>query len=494
MLMRAVARCLWLPILSLPLVLAGEAESGLVGAWLGSVELRDGRRLRLAFRVEGQDGSLTALMDSVDEGLTDIAVASVTLQASRVRFFVPAFGGRFQGRLDSAKGRIVGVWLQGSERFWLVLARCAEVPRPPRPQNPVGPFDYRVVEVAFSHAPGRAASFLPRATPRDSARISLFGSLSLPPGAGPHPAVVLISGSGNNDRDHTIAGHRPFAVMADNLCRAGLAVLRFDDRGAGESTGRGFPDSTTRDFADDARAAVSALRARAEVDAERIGLIGHSEGALIAAMVAADDARLGCVVALAGPGLRGDQVIRRQAELIMAARGASPELAAAQRELLGRLHAVVLSGAAAPEKRRRLRAILRRHLELRGPRDPERLAALIEPRVESLLSPWWSFFLAYDPAAALRRLRCPVLALVGSKDLQVEPGQSFGPVLRRLSEGRLPQLEARVMPSLNHLFQGCRSGLPEEYGRIQETVSPRVLEALRSFLTDVLCRRRGRWY
>jgi hypothetical protein len=299
--------------------------------------------------------------------------------------------------------------------------------------------------------------------------VRLAGTLTLPEGKGPFAAVVLIAGSGANGRDEKVFGHAPFLVLADHLTRHGVAVLRFDKRGVGQSTGD-FAAATTADFAADAEAGAAYLRSRPEIDRRRIGLIGHSEGGVIAPMVAERDPAIAFLVLMAGPGVRGDRIIMAQTRAIAAASGAPPAALEAgearQRRFLDVLMAAKDQAAA--------ETAVRGMLEGRMP------DAAVEAQVKVAASPWYRSYIAYDPAPALRRLRIPVLALIGSKDLQVPPDQNL-PALRAALAGD-PRAEVAELPGLNHLFQPATTGSPAEYGQIEQTLSLIALDRISSWI------------
>jgi pimeloyl-ACP methyl ester carboxylesterase len=291
--------------------------------------------------------------------------------------------------------------------------------------------------------------------------------LTTPEGKGPFTAVVLISGSGPQDRDESLMGHRPFAVLADHLTRKGIAVLRLDDRGIGKSTGR-FAAATSADFASDTEAAVTYLEARPEIDRRKIGLVGHSEGGLIAAMIAARNAHVAFVVMMAGTGVRGDELLIAQAGAVLEGMGASAEAVqqaiAKQRELVTAIRTEPDDAAALAKLR-----------DIVGPAVPQ---AQLSAQFQQLRSPWFKFFLDYDPAISLRNVHVPVLAINGEKDRQVPPAQNLPPIRQALAAAGNKNVEVLELPGLNHLFQTAKTGAPIEYAEIEETISPTALDTI----------------
>ncbi len=313
-----------------------------------------------------------------------------------------------------------------------------------RPQEPGRPFPYEEVAIAYRN---------------DAAGITFAGTLTKPQGAGPFPAVLLITGSGAQDRDETLNGHKPFLLTADYLTRKGIAVLRVDDRGVGGSGGD--PNATSKDFAGDVQAGVRCLASRRDIDARHIGLIGHSEGGIIAPMVASSpDAGVAFIVLLAGPGVPGDEILYEQSKVLIAASGGTDADVKAARAQQESIVAVVKAGGDVRTMQRKLRAL--------G----------IPETADALLSPWYQFFLAYDPRPTLSKVKVPVLALFGERDLQVPPAQNAPAIEAALKSGAAKKHQVLVLPGLNHMFQTSRTGLPAEYADIEETMSPVVLAAI----------------
>jgi pimeloyl-ACP methyl ester carboxylesterase len=325
-----------------------------------------------------------------------------------------------------------------------------------RPQEPVKPYPYREEDVLYDN------------------KVSgnqLAGTLTIPSGSGPFPAVVLITGSGPQDRDESIMGHKPFLVLADHLTRKRIAVLRVDDRGVGKSTGT-FATATTADFATDVEAGIAYLKTRQEIDARQIGLIGHSEGAIIAPMIAARNHNVAFIVMMAGSGVPGDDIIVAQVELLS--------------ENAGQSHAAAMKAGA---RQREILALLKQNQDtaslekaLREKLAGQVLESRISTAVAQLTSPWYRYFIAYDPGPALRKVTCPVLALNGEKDLQVPPMQNLPAIRKELEAAGNKNFEVDELPGLNHLFQTARTGSPEEYPEIEETISPKVLEIISGWI------------
>ena len=322
---------------------------------------------------------------------------------------------------------------------------------PARPQEPSPPFPYISQDVRY---PNPATQY-----------VSLAATFTKPKEGGPFPAVLLISGAGPQDRDETTAGHKPFLVLADYLTRRGIAVLRVDDRGTAQSTGY-FQPATTQDFASDAEAGVQYLMSRPDVDQKHIGLIGHGEGAIVAPMVAVKMPQVAFIVLLAGTAVPGEQVLLAQTERAEKVAGLSGDQIRADKRIGALLYKMVREGKTETE----LRQALERLNE-----DDQPFAAHWEAQVPRLEAPWLRFFLSYDPAPTLEKVKCPVLALEGEKDLQVVPQQNVPAMKAALARGGNRDSEVDLMPGLNYMFQKSKTGLASEYGNTQETISPAVL-------------------
>jgi pimeloyl-ACP methyl ester carboxylesterase len=438
----------------------------LTGTWQGTLEV-SGIRLRIVYHFTQQpDGTYGATLDSPDQGATGISVASVTLTERMVNIGMPVIQATYTATLDPSGQTLDGTFQQLGQSLPLVMNRLQEgeaIAAPHRPQEPKPPYPYRVEEVSYPNPQGGHM---------------LAGTLTLPEGPGPFPAVLLISGSGPQDRDETLLGHKPFLILADHLTRQGLAVLRFDDRGTGASTGD-FATATSREFATDVAAGLDFLRARPEIDTRRVGLIGHSEGGLVAPMVAIVRPDVAFLVLLAGPGVRGEDILYEQAALILQAEGADDNTIARNRRLQEQLFETLRQRASEQVLAEQLRTLLQQARSEATPEEQQALTdAAIEGQVQQMTSPWMRYFLAYDPRPTLEQVRVPVLALFGEKDLQVPPAQNHAAVAAALKTGANPQSIAETLPGLNHLFQAATTGAPSEYAQIEETLAPVVLERI----------------
>jgi uncharacterized protein len=436
------------------------------GIWLGTLKV-PGQNLRLAFHVKTKDGKLSATWDSLDQGADGLKVDEVTFKDGVVRFDIHMIKGGYEGKINEAGDEIVGEFKQ-TLKFPLVLKRVDKLPERKRPQEPKGPFPYLEEEITYENA-------------RD--KVKFAGTLTLPKGDGPFPAVVMITGSGPQNRNEEVFGHKPFLLIADCLARRGIAVVRVDDRGVGGSTGGSVDTSTTAEFADDALAGVAFLKGRKEIDGKRIGLIGHSEGGVIAPLAASQSKDVAYIVLLAGTGLRGDEIIRRQSRLIAEVGGAKKKDLDLQEKYLNMLLPIIIEEADREKRDKRVKEQLAEWKEqAEGEAEKKDIAKLQDSfektHSKAFTNRWFRYFLAYDPAPALRKVQCPVLALNGEKDLQVPCAPNLHAIAEALLEGGNRDFTIRRFPNLNHLFQTCKTGSPSEYAAIEETMSPVVLDAI----------------
>jgi uncharacterized protein len=443
---------------------------GVDGIWTGALTVSGGIRLRLVFNVtRGADGALSATLDSIDQNAKGIPVSAVSEKDGVVRFEVAVINGAFDGRFDATRDRIEGTWTQGGSNFPLVLERSAAAPVVSRPQEPKPPFTYAAEDVTFENK---------------GASVTLAGTFTSPKEGGPFATVVLVSGSGPQDRDEALLGHKPFLVLADHLTRRGLAVLRFDDRGTARSTGKYSFDQTAEDYATDTKAAIEYLKSRKDVDPRRIGIVGHSEGGLVAPIVAAADPSVAFVVLMAGPGTPGAQLLAAQTALISKAMGMVDDPEAERKDALRNFELILAEkdNAAALKRLRELRVQELAKLDEAKRKDAEGQQSQWEQGMGFLLTPYIRHFLAYDPRPALTKVKCPVLALTGELDLQVPAGENLLGIATALEAGGNRDFTIVKLPGLNHLFQNAKSGAPSEYGAIEETFSPVALDVIGDWL------------
>lgn len=444
-------------------------ERQIAGNWLGTLDV-GGMKVRLVLKVaKGSGGGYTAKLDSIDQGAKDLAIDAITLAGDKVSLSAANLGMSYEGILNKDATEIDGTLKQGGAAGPLRFSRVAEVAMKKRPQDPVKPYAYAEEEVSYENT---------------ADKIKLAGTLTFPRGGGRFPAVLLITGSGSQDRDETISGHRPFLVLADHLTRNGFAVLRVDDRGIGGSGGNPMT-ATTQDYARDVEAGLAYLKTRKEIDPKQIGLIGHSEGAIIAPMVASRSKDVAFIVMLAGTGQTGKDVILTQLGLIQRASGVNEEGVKKAVAFQDKLLSIIISepdNKRAGEKIGAMLAQEKSGLSEAEAKEFARAEADIKAQTAALLSPWYRSFISYDPRPALEKVKVPVLALNGESDLQVPSKENLAAISAALQKAGNKDVTVRSFPRLNHLFQTARTGLMSEYGEIDETISPGVLEAVTTWL------------
>ena len=452
------------------------------GTWRGAIEIPQQGQLAVVVELRREGDGWSGTIDIPQQGAKDAPLDRIAVDGAAVRFSIPGVPGdpTFDGTLDG--DTIAGTFRQGGAALAFSLARldaeeaAAAAAPPNRPQEPKPPFPYRVEETAV-----------------DSGGVTLAGTLTLPPGDGPFPGVVLLSGSGPQDRDETLAGHKPFLVLADHLTRAGVAVLRLDDRGVGGSGGS-LDAATYADLAADAAAALSHLAARPEVADDRVGLIGHSEGGMLAprvAAAAAPGAPPAFVVLLAGPAVAGEELLSRQLSGLARVQGVPPELMDEFDALVESGIAALAAGGGANEIEARLTA---RVGELAADRsDDERrdlasLAGTLARLLAGFERPLFRELVTYDPAPVLARLRVPVLAIYGERDLNIPAAVNAPALEAALERAGNADATVRTLPELNHLLQHAPTGNPTEYGQIEETMSPQALELVADWIVERFAR------
>lgn len=431
--------------------------SDIDGAWVGTLDT-GAMKVRVVFHIVNTEDGLTATMDSPDQGANGLPTTSVTRTADSLKIEAKNLNGGFEGKISADLSAIEGTWTQNGGKIPLLLKRAKDQAELEikRPQVPTKPYPYREEEVTFENK---------------AQNVRLAATFTVPQGIGHFPAVLLITGSGPQDRDESLLGHKPFLILADYLTRHGIAVLRADDRGTGKSTGD-FSKGTTADFATDVEAGVAYLKTRSEVNPHKLGLIGHSEGGVIAPMVANRNRDVAYIVLLAGTGVPGDQVIAAQEEAIDIAMGKSPQEAAKSRAKEEETMKLIETEKDEAQLEKEL------HQKMAG-EVPE---GQIGMQIKQITSPWFHYFLTYDPATALRTVTCPVLVLNGSLDKQVLPDQNLPAIRKALEEGGNHHFEIDELPGLNHLFQMAKTGAPAEYAQIEETMSPVALEKISGWI------------
>lgn len=447
-------------------------EKKYTSLWEGFIKT-NALSLRLAVKIyKNDDGSLGAFLDSPDQGAKNIPIDKVSLTDDSLNFTINSAMAKYNGVIIKDSAIVKGKWVQGGKTSPLDLKKVGALTKVNRPQTPVPPFPYNSEDVTFEN---------------NTAKIALAGTLTYPKSGGKFPAVVLVTGSGPQDRDEAIFEHKPFLVIADYLSKNGIAVLRCDDRGVGKSTGR-FASATTADFASDALAAVEYLKTRKEIDAKKIGVMGHSEGGAIAPMVANNSNDVAYIILLAGPGVRGDELLIKQTELIMDSKNSKKEEIEKSVGINRKIYSIIVNepdSTAAVKKLQQLYEDEIKKLDEKEKKKEEYSLESFNSAIRTVMTPWFRFFLKYDPRPVLENITIPVLALNGEKDIQVSPKENLGGIETALKNAGNKNYKIVELPGLNHLFQHCVKCDLSEYGQIEETFSEEALKIIKDWILEI---------
>jgi uncharacterized protein len=441
-----------------------QGTEGIVGTWQGTLNA-GAVKLRMAIHVARDDkGNLVTKIDSLDQGANGIAVQETTFADRKLHLDMPNMRATYDGTLDG--DQITGTFTQGAP-IPLVFKRVDKIEALNRPQNPKPPFPYESVDVAYENQAGG---------------VHLAGTLTVPRGTGPFPAAILITGSGPQDRDESLMEHKPFWVIADSLTRRGIAVLRVDDRGVGKSTGNSVR-TTIQEMAGDVLTGVEFLKGRKEIDAKRIGVIGHSEGGIVGPIAASRSSDVAFVVMLAGTGVTGEQVMLLQSELVIRASGGGDAGVAQNRALQNMLFNAMRAEQDEKDEKVILEKLREAWAKMKAGFNPLERASInpnaekaIEGQFTLVSAPEMRSFIFHDPAEVLRKVKVPVLVMNGSRDVQVSAKQNLPAIVAALTAGGNDDFTAVELPGLNHLFQKCKTCSPAEYGELEETFSPAALQ------------------
>lgn len=466
-------RALVLLLFAVPALAADPPKAGKdpAGLWLGVLKAGP-LDLRLAFQIDrdkDDQEKMTAKLISLDQNRAEVPVKTVTFANGKLTLDLPNAGAAYTGTMSEKGDKLTGEFKQGGVTFPLNLDRIEKLPSINRPQTPKAPFPYPSEDVTFENA---------------GAKITLAGTLTMPKRDGPFPAVVLVSGSGPQDRDETLFDHKPFLVLADHFARNGIACLRYDDRGIGKSKGK-FADATSADFATDAHAAVTYLKGRKEIDGKRIGIAGHSEGGIIAPLVAAaHPADVGFIVLLAGPGISGERIMYQQAfdfANVLGEKVTEKEI----QEFVDAVMPIMRDAKTTKEATEKLTAVMNKFAAEEKDEAKRKEAEKAVPlTVQRLADPWFRWFVQHDPVPTLEKVKCPVLAVNGEKDIQVKAKLNLEVIESTLKKSGNKAYKCVELKGLNHLFQPCKTGMLSEYGQIEETFAPAALKLISDWVSE----------
>lgn len=445
-----------------------------VGTWEGTLNV--GTPLRIVFHIKDKDGIFVSSADSPDQKAFGLTCDTTFVSANNITIEMKGLGATFNGTLINDTV-IDGNFSQRGADFPLVLKKIKgpeTEKKQLRPQTPRPPFPYKSEDVIYESAD----------------KLLKYGAtITIPEGSGPFPAAVLITGSGQQDRDETLAGHKPFAVIADNLSRNGYIVLRVDDRGIGKTTGK-FSKATSADFANDVNTSLNYLLSRTEVDKKKVGLIGHSEGGMIAPMVASERKDINFIILLAGPGIKIIDLMAEQNEAVAISSGISNSAGKNLNEIFKTIVTAIIN---APDSKTGIQQAQQEAEKWAATQDtsllkeldiatPDKRKTYVLNMALQIGTPWFKYFIQFDPAPYLKKLRCKVLALNGEKDIQVLPESNLAGITSSLKKSKARKVVIKKMPGLNHLFQACSKCTVEEYAELEETFSPVALQEMVNWL------------
>lgn len=448
------------------------AQISFTGRWAGA--LNEVRNLKLSFNITEENGALKATLDVPAQGAKDMACTGVRTTKDSIFIEMKMLNGKYEGKLTDVN-RIDGLWTQNGMGIVLVLTRTEGKVELNRPQTPKQPFAYNSEDVIFYSANKGMYYGATITTPRDEEK---------------HPALILITGSGPQNRDEEIFGHKPFAVVADYLTKKGYVVLRVDDRGVGKSSGDRV-NTTSEDYAKDVVEAIGYLKTRKEVDKKKIGLYGHSEGGMIAQMVAAENKDVNFIILMAAPGIKITELMTEQNKAVLTNGGLSNDVVESYTQLYKNIVNEVAKAQNQDTLRARMMVIVDKWvaktdvntvLRTTGIKDAESKEKFIEVFMSQLWNKWWVYFLQYDPKPVLEKLSCKVLALNGDKDIQVISRSNLEGINKALAKSKSKSFEAREITGVNHLFQECTTCAATEYGELEQTIKPEVLNIVGEWL------------
>jgi uncharacterized protein len=449
------------------LIISKLQAQDITGKWNGILDVQ-GTQLKLVFNITKTDNGISATMDSPDQGANGIPTTSANFDNSVLKITIANIKMEYEGKLEN-DNTIKGTFKQAGMILPLNLSKkVVEKAKIVRPQEPIKPYSYYSEDVSFLNSKDQ---------------VTLAGTLTLPQKEGNFPVVVLISGSGPQNRDEELLGHKPFLILSDYLTKNGIGVLRYDDRGTAESKGD-FKSATSQDFASDVEAAIAYLKTRKEVNKNKIGLMGHSEGGIIAPMVAANSKDVNFIVLLAGTGIKGDELLGMQMKLIAKASGESDSDIEMSQKISKKVFEMVNKAQNTEILKSEMTDYLLKTIKENPEAKPKEMSAedFIKIQVTTFTSPWMQYFLKYNPATSLEKVKCPVLAVNGAKDLQVPSKVNLDAIKKSLEKAGNKNITTIEFPNLNHLFQECTTGSPDEYAKIEQTFSPIALKEISNWI------------
>ncbi|WP_121668094.1 alpha/beta hydrolase family protein [Mesonia aquimarina] len=426
------------------------------GDWSGDIQVQ-GTKIGFTFTIKKEGDQYSSVVDIPKQGVKDLPVTSTTFKDSILNLSIVNAGITYEGKYKN--NAFVGDFKQAGLSLPLTLTPGEK--KLNRPQEPKKPFPYTSENITVKN---------------EKAGITLAATLTLPENVKKAPAVILISGSGPQNRDSEILGHKPFLLLSDYLTKNGFAVLRFDERGVGESEGT-FSTATSYDFADDVESFFNYLETRKDIDSENIGLIGHSEGGSVAPIIAARNKNVAFIVLMAGAGVEGSDLLLSQKKAMQEKLGVDAETIEKSQQQLGKAYQMIVNST---ENNEAFQQKLTNYLDENF--DEVQTKSQAQSLAQQLTSPWMYNFIRYNPESILEKVNCPVLAINGSNDLQVPAKENLAAIKTVLTENGNKKVTTREIEKLNHLFQESKTGLPNEYAEIEQTISPVALRIVSDWL------------
>jgi len=440
--------------------------------WEGKMEA-SGQTITIWLEIYNVNDTIYGTIDLPEQGIANKKFDEIVISGNSLVFKLNAYLAEYSGVISADKQSISGEWTQMKKDYQLNFSRLKDEPELKRPQEPKPPYSYRVEEIEFENK---------------KAKIKLKGTLTLPKNSWNSPVVILVSGSGPQDRNSEIFGHKPFLLLADYFTKNGIAVLRFDDRGTAESEGD-FRNATTYNFADDVAAAFNFLRNYKGVNSKKIGIVGHSEGGMIAPLLASKIKEIAFIVMMAGPGSSGEEILYQQTKLISLAEGKSEKEVKKDIKFLRKIYKIAKSDKSYKEGFKSLRKLYKRKtfFMTKKKRQENNLSKqYTDAIIMQVMSSWFREFLRIQPSDYLPKVKCPVLAIAGNKDLQVPPEPNIILIEKLLTESGNKNVEIVRLDNLNHLFQHCKTGSVTEYPFIEETFSPIAMKIIADWINDIV--------
>ena len=453
-------------------VLVVNAQKGIEGIWEGKLAL-GATSLRLVVNIKKDSTGYSATFDSPDQGAKGIKTDGVVVRGDSLFVEVPSVGGRISGKLSN-DSIINGAWFQGAS-LPLLLKKVAAASEFKRPQTPKPPYAYLSEDVIYHNR---------------NKSVQYGATLTTPKGTGPFPAIILITGSGQQNRDEELFGHKPFAVLADYLTKKGYAVLRVDDRGVGQTTGDAKA-ATSKDFATDVNAGIDYLKGRKEVDKTKLGLLGHSEGGMIAQLVAAERTDIAYLISMAGPGQKITDLMVDQNRAVLQSSGLSKQAIDDYLKFYSAIIPLVINAPTDTAAKVAGFQLLNKWVTetpvqtvaaTTGIKDSASKINFINSFAGQLRTPWFKYFMSYNPEPYIQKIRSKVLVINGEKDVQVAAKPNIAGWKASLLKSRSKKFDVIELKGLNHLFQHCIACTVQEYGVIEETIAPEALNTIGDWL------------